>query len=253
VIGFDLLALIPSAFLAGVLMFLAPCTLPVVPGYLAFIAGVPEDATQVRGARKHIVWNALAFVIGFSIIFTLLGTFAGLIGAFIGPWKDLLGRAAGVILIIFGLTMLGALRIPVLSATASIPLPRFIKLGRWESSLLIGMLFACGWTPCIGPILGSILTISLLASDPSVLFEGALLLGVFSLGLAVPFMLTAFFLDRASVALSHLTLLVKFLSLVGGISLFTIGALMVFGELGTFSAWGLQFFNQLYEPLLKYM
>ncbi len=249
----DTLTLIPSAFLAGLLMFLAPCTLPIVPGYLAFIAGVSEKDVKARGARRRIVINAAAFVIGFSIVFILLGTFAGFIGAFIGPWREMLSRAAGVILLIFGLTMLGALNIPGLSATTSIRLPRFIVLGRWESSLLIGMLFACGWTPCIGPILGTILTLSLLATTPNVILEGAFLLGVFSLGLAVPFMLTAFFLQKATDVLSHLTFLVKILSLIGGLSLLTIGALMIFGELGFVTAWGLDFFNSFYTPLLQYM
>jgi len=244
------LTLIPSAFLAGILMFLAPCTLPIVPGYLAFIAGIPEDAASVRGARKRIVLNALAFVVGFSIIFILLGTFASLLGSIIGPWRDLLGRLAGAKLIIFGLTMLGVMRIPALSSSRNVRLPHFIVLGRWESSLLIGMLFAFGWSPCIGPILGTIL---LYASTSSTTLQGAFLLGIFSIGLAVPFMLTAFFLERASVVLSHLTLVVKVLSIVGGIGLLVTGALMVLGDMALITSWGLSFFNYLYTPLLQYM
>jgi cytochrome c-type biogenesis protein len=234
-------------------MFLAPCTLPIVPGYLAFIAGIPESAAQVRGARKRIVWNALAFVAGFSIVFILLGTFAGLLGAFIGPWRDVLGRLAGAVLVIFGLTMLGVVRIPALSSSASIRIPHFIVLGRWESSLLVGMLFAFGWSPCIGPILGSVLTISLLASSPTAVFQGALLLAVFSLGLGIPFLITAFFLQKVTSLLGHLTTLVTVLSVVGGTGLLVVGVLMLLGDMAPITAWSLQFFDSLYQPLLKYM
>lgn len=247
------LALIPAVFLAGILMFLAPCTLPIVPGYLAFIAGVPESAIEARGARKRIVWNALAFVVGFSIIFILLGTFAGVLGSIIGPWRDLLGRLGGIVLIVFGLTMLGVVRIPALSSSASVRIPHFVALGRWESSLFIGMLFAFGWSPCVGPILGTVLTISLLATSPSAVFEGAFLLGVFSLGLAVPFLLTAFFLQKASSVLSRLTLLIKILSIVGGVGLLATGLLLLAGDMGLITAWGLNFFNALYAPLLTHM
>lgn len=246
----DPVTLIPSAFIAGLLMFLAPCTLPIVPGYLAFIAGIPESASQVRGARKRIVWNALAFVAGFSIVFILLGTFASVLGSVVGPWRDTLGRLAGAILIVFGLTMLGLVRIPALSSSASVRLPHFIVLGRWESSLLIGILFAFGWSPCIGPILGTIL---LYASTSSTAAQGALLLAVFSLGLGIPFLLTAFFLDKAAKLLGHLTLFVKILSIVGGVGLLAAGMLMVLGEMATVTAWSLQFFDWFYTPLLNYM
>lgn len=251
--GFDTAALIVPTFVAGMLMFLAPCTLPIVPGYLAFIAGIPESAAGVRGARKRIVWNALAFIIGFSLVFILLGTFAGFLGAFIGPWRDMLGRLAGAMLIVFGLTMLGIVRIPALSSSASIRIPHFIVLGRWESSLLIGMLFAFGWSPCIGPILGTVLTVSLLASSPSAVFQGAFLLGIFSLGLAVPFLLTAFFLQKAESLLSHLTLFVKILSIVGGVGLLAVGILLILGDMAYVTSWGLQFFDAFYTPLLQHM
>lgn len=246
----DPLTLIPAAFFAGMLMFLAPCTLPIVPGYLAFIAGIPESASEVRGARKRIVWNALAFVIGFSIVFILLGTFAGFLGTYVGPWRDILGRLAGIVLIIFGLTMLGLVRIPALSSSASVRLPHFIVLGRWESSVLIGMLFAFGWSPCIGPILGTIL---LYASTSSTAAQGALLLAVFSLGLGIPFLVTAFFLQKVTSLLHHLTMLVRVVSIVGGVGLLAAGLLMTLGDMAPLTSWALQYFDPLYRPLLPYM
>ncbi|MDE1925448.1 MAG: sulfite exporter TauE/SafE family protein [Patescibacteria group bacterium] len=246
----DPLALAPAAFLAGVLMFLAPCTLPIVPGYLAFIAGVPETAVAARGARKRIIWNALAFVVGFSVVFILLGTFAGVLGSIVGPWRDLLGRLGGLILIVFGLTMLGLVRIPALSSSASIRIPHFVVLGRWESSLLIGTLFAFGWSPCIGPILGTIL---LYASTSATGAQGALLLGIFSAGLGLPFLLTAFFLQKASMVLGRLSLFVKILSIAGGAGLLVTGALMLAGDMGLITSWGLSFFDALYRPLLMHM
>jgi len=146
--------------------------------------------------------------------------------------------------------MLGIMRIPVLSSSSNMRLPNFIVLGRWESSFLIGVLFAFGWSPCIGPILGTIL---LYASTSSTTVQGGILLAVFSLGLGIPFIITAFFLERVSRLLSHLTLLVKFLSIVGGIGLVVVGGLMVFGEMAYITSWGLEFFNWLYTPLLQYM
>src|SRR6185437_5008170 len=102
----DPLTLAPAAFLAGLLMFLAPCTLPIVPGYLAFIAGSVGSESE-KGKRRRVVKNAIAFVLGFSVVFILLGTFAAEAGALLGPWRDALGRVAGALIIIFGLTMLG--------------------------------------------------------------------------------------------------------------------------------------------------
>jgi cytochrome c-type biogenesis protein len=171
------LLLIPGAFLAGVLMFLAPCTLPIVPGYLAFIAGVSPG--EEKGARGRIVRNAIWFVIGFSVVFVLLGTFAGYVGVAIGPWRTLVARLAGLVIIFFGLTMLGVIKFSFITAEHRARIPKFLSLGRPESSMLIGALFALGWSPCIGPILGTILFIATTTSA----FAGALLLTVFSLGL----------------------------------------------------------------------
>jgi cytochrome c-type biogenesis protein len=231
-----------AAFLAGVLMFLAPCTLPIVPGYLAFISG--------GGSRRAVVINAIAFVLGFSIIFILLGTFAATIGSFLCPWRDTLGRVGGAIIIIFGLTMLGVLRVSVLQSERRFAIPHFLTIGRPESSFLIGILFALGWSPCIGPILGSIL---LLASDSSTALQGALLLGVFSLGLGLPFIATAFMLERTGKLFAGSGKVAWALQMVGGVLLVVLGILMLTGNMALLLDVGFSILKEPYESLLQYM
>jgi cytochrome c-type biogenesis protein len=245
------LTLAPAAFLAGLLMFLAPCTLPLVPGYLAFISGSRASGNEQYKKSGRVVFNAIAFVLGFSFIFMLLGTFAGLAGSVLGAWRDTLGRVAGAIIILFGLTMLGLVRVPVLSQTKSFHIPHFLTLGRWESSLLIGMLFVLGWSPCIGPILGSIL---LIASTNGTAAQGALLLGVFSLGLGLPFLLTALLLNRIGDAFTRYSSALRVLDIIGGIVLLAIGALMLLGQMGLLISAGYGLFDSLhYSALLNYM
>lgn len=244
----DPLTLAPAAFVAGVLMFLAPCTLPIVPGYLAFIAGNPTGDANAK--RRRVLINAIAFVFGFSIVFILLGTFAGAAGSVLGPWRDTLGRVAGAFIILFGLTMLGVVRVPALESEHRFALPHFLTLGRFESSLLIGALFALGWSPCIGPILGSIL---LLASGSTTLGQGAFLLAVFSLGLGLPFLLTALMLERASALFARSGALTYFFSIFGGVLLLVIGILMLFGDAGLLVQWGFSALEGPYNTLLQYM
>ncbi len=243
-----------GAFIAGMLMFLAPCTLPIVPGYLAFIAGIPLSALSNPAAKRSARWavfkNAVAFVLGFSVVFILLGASAGLIGVFVGPWRYVLSKLGGVLIILFGLTMLGLVRIPGLSGESHVRLPAFLTLGRLSSSALIGALFALGWSPCIGPILGTVL---LIASSSATVWYGALLLGVFSAGLAVPFLLTAFVVSESTVFLSRIAGLIKWLNLIGGVSLILGGVLMLTGTTDLFVQWAYGFFNATgYGALLKY-
>lgn len=245
-----MLELAPAAFLAGILMFLAPCTLPIVPGYLAFISAVPEGAVAGKERRRLLI-NALAFVIGFSIIFILLGLFAGWIGSTLGEWRYTLARGAGALLILFGVTMIGKFVLPFVSRDFRIPLPPWLTLGRPESSLLVGALFALGWSPCIGPILGSIL---FLASTSATATSGAILLGIFSLGLAIPFLLCALLINYASRGLGRLGGLSQAFQLAGGMILIVLGIMMVLGQMGMLIAWGNQAFGFLqYDKLLNYL
>ena len=245
------LALAPGAFLAGLLMFIAPCTLPLVPAYLAFIAGVPErEAVEARSSllRGKIFFNALAFVAGFSIVFILFGIFAAFLGAHLGEGRYLLARLGGVVLVFFGIAMLGIFRIPFLSSEWRPGVPAFLSLGHPGSALFLGALFALGWSPCIGPVLGSVL---FLASASSTVLQGALLLFVFSLGLAVPFLLCALALGVASRAVIRLAAASVWLERIGAVFLICIGILMAFGGMNLLVSWGLSSFN--YAPLLNYM
>lgn len=246
--------LVAGAFVAGFLMFLAPCTLPIVPGYLAFIAGIPlaalSDPASKKKAQRIVLKNALAFVLGFSAVFIVLGASAGLLGTFVGPWRYALAKVGGVIIIIFGLTMLGAFRIPALSREAHIKLPNFLTLGKLSSSALIGALFALGWSPCIGPILGTVL---LIASNSATVGYGAFLLAVFSVGLAVPFLLTAVLVTESTAFLARISGFVRVLSIVGGLGLIGGGVLLLMGGQNFFIEWSYQLFNSTgYGALLNY-
>lgn len=234
------LLLSPAAFLAGVLMFLAPCTLPIVPGYLAFIAG----------GKGKVVRNALAFILGFSIIFILLGTFAGLLGGLLGPYREYLGRIAGALIVFFGLTMLG-LRLPLLSQERHARIPSFVRVGSLSSSLLIGALFALGWSPCIGPLLGTLL---LFASAKATALSGAFLLAVFSAGLGLPFLLTALLLERAGERFGRWGAAALWLSRIGALVLIALGLLMLLGKAGLLVSWGYGALDFLgYSRLLRYL
>ena len=199
------IAIIVSSFIAGLITFLAPCTLPLVPAYLGFISGVSnkdlEDPSKAREVKKKVFLNGVFFILGFSLVFIIFGALFGslvhILQFFgIGPTtlegegilRTRIGQVGGVMVILFGLFMLGLFKIQALNAEKRVKFPKFLEIGKPTSSLTIGGAFAFGWTPCVGPILGSIL---LLASTEGSILEGAILLAFFSLGLAIPFLLIA--------------------------------------------------------------
>lgn len=236
--------LLLGAFFAGIGMFLAPCTLPIVPGYLSFIGG---GASASRGS---IMRNAVAYVLGFSIVFILLGLFAVSIGHMLGAWRLYLPQVAGGLIILFGLTMLG-LRIPGLSGERHLRLPSFLTVGRPESSLLIGALFALGWSPCIGPILGTVL---LMASTSTTAGQGAVLLAVFSLGLGVPFLLAALLLNKIESLFVRLGQISVWMSKASAVLLIAIGILMLTNTMGLLVTYAFELLAPLhYDALLKYL
>jgi cytochrome c-type biogenesis protein len=178
-----------SAFVAGIASFISPCVLPLVPGYISFISGVSLERLredQTERTRRNVMITSLIFIAGFSTVFILLGASATYAGRFLLQNKILFNRIAGVLIIIFGLHVAGLFQIKFLNYE------KRLKVGQKPvgviSSFLIGLAFAAGWTPCIGPILATILIV---ASNQQTSVQGVLLLGCYSLGLGIPFFLTA--------------------------------------------------------------
>lgn len=241
-----------SAFLAGLVSFLAPCTLPLLPAYLGFISGVTDEEllepqTQHK-ARRRILVNSVIFVCGFALVFILFGVLAGFFGSTIGPLKHLLTKVGGVVVLFFGLFMVGALNIPALSRVRQVRMPTWLTVGRPESSFILGGIFALGWTPCIGPILGTIL---LLASTTDTALAGALLLTVFAAGLGLPFIVVALLITRATGWIQKVLPYVHIVSRIGGVFLVLLGLLLLWGELSILTTWGyhaLQWLN--YEQFI---
>lgn len=248
-------SLILPAFIAGLLTFLAPCTLPIVPAYLGFISGASfdelRDPVRARSLRWRIFGNGLAFVVGWSVVFILLGTLVGSIGAALVPWRLWLGRIGGIFVIIFGLFMLNVLKIPFLAREVHVSVPPLFRRGTPANSLVLGSAFGIGWTPCVGPILGSIL---LLASTSATALQGATLLGVFSLGLAIPFLAIAAGVGSATRFLERATPFLNVVSIIGGLFLIGLGILLLTDNFSLLISYGyrwLRFIN--YESLLEYL
>ncbi|MBZ9715696.1 cytochrome c biogenesis CcdA family protein [Deinococcus multiflagellatus] len=195
------------AFLAGLLSCLSPCVLPLLPSYVG-----------VLGGARSPLKRALGFIAGFTLVFLALGATASTLGAYLAPHKIVLGRAGGVVMIVFGLFMLGLVRLPLLERDYRSGLAP----GKTSGPLILGVAFGFGWSPCIGPVLGSVLG---LAASSASLSTGVTLLGAYSLGLAVPFILIALLWQRVNLrALQRYSVGVE---RVGGVILVATGFLMV--------------------------
>ncbi len=249
------LSLIIPAFFAGIITFLAPCTLPLVPGYLGFISGVSStdlgDPQKAKKARGRVFLNGLFYVIGFSSVFVILGSLLGLGGQALGQYRILLSRIGGVFVIIFGLYMLGFLRLSFLSTQKTLNASKIIRPGNPLSSFIFGATFAFGWTPCVGPVLGTILT---LAASSATVVGGAFLLSVFSFGLAIPFLLIALGIDRASRGIEKITKYLKPISIIGGAFLIFLGILLITNMFSLWLTYAYKLFDFIYyESLLDYL
>jgi cytochrome c-type biogenesis protein len=219
-----------AAFAAGFLSFVSPCVLPLIPGYISFISGASMD--EMRGgaepvtSRTQIFLTSLAFVIGFSLVFVALGASATAIGKFMFARLPLLSKIAGVILIIFGLHTMGVFRLAFLDAEKRVHAQR--KPAGPFGAMLVGVAFAFGWTPCIGPILGGILAI---AGSKNSVSEGVALLAVYSLGLGIPFLITSLAINQFFAATKRIRKYYHAIELTSGALIVAIGVLILTGQL----------------------
>ncbi len=244
-------SLIIPAFVAGLVSFLMPCTFPLVPSFLAFIAGTTKDDSKTNPRRFVIVRNALAFVLGFSIVFVFFGVIAGLVGNTLGEYKVLLNRISGLMIVLFGIVLLDLSKFKFLSITRSIKLPNTLKPGRVVSSMLIGVGLGFGWTPCVGPLLGSIL---LLASSSDTIFQGGFLLSIFSLGLGMPFIILAILGEKYISLIRKHNNFLNYMNKIGGLFLILIGLLQFFDKLGIISKFAFDIGDYIsYSRLIDYL
>jgi cytochrome c-type biogenesis protein len=216
-----------AAFIAGVLSFISPCVLPLIPGYLSFVSGVTLDEmrgtvkTAPSNVRRRAVIMSLAFVLGFSLVFISLGASATAIGTLLMEHLSLLGKIAGVVIILFGLHMMGVLHIGWLYSEKRMQTSG--KPAGFFGAMLVGIAFAFGWTPCIGPILAAILAVA--ATQESVA-EGVKLLAVYSAGLGVPFIATSLAINKFFAASARLRKHYHMIEVVSGVLLVVVGVLI---------------------------
>ena len=239
-----------AAFIAGLLSFISPCVLPLIPGYLSFVSGVSLD--EMRGGaaavtagggtmaavavapavQRRVIITSLAFILGFSLVFVALGASATYLGSFLMERLTLLGKIAGVVIIIFGLHTMGVLRIGWLYKEK-----RFNSSARPTTlfgAMLVGIAFAFGWTPCIGPILAAILTV---AAGEDTVGEGIRLLAVYSAGLAIPFLMTAMAINSFFTAFAKIRRHYHAIEIASGLLMVAIGVLIFTNRFTIIAQW----------------
>ncbi|MEG2295634.1 MAG: cytochrome c biogenesis CcdA family protein [Oscillospiraceae bacterium] len=211
-------------FLEGIITFISPCMLPMLPIYISYFAG-----SNIENKSKSTIKNAFGFVLGFTIVFVILGAFAGTIGRFLTSYSTIFNVISGGIMILFGLNFMEVIRIPLINQNKQIAL-KTKELG-FFSSILFGIIFSIGWTPCVGTFLGSAL---ILAASNGGSVKGILLLLSFSLGLGIPFMISAVLIDRLKSSFDFIKKHYKIINFISGIFLIIIGILMATGFMGYF-------------------
>lgn len=224
---------------AGLLSFISPCVLPLFPAYLSFITGMSattlNNATALRQQRGRILLHALWFIAGFSLIFVALGASFSLLGSFLRTHLALLQQIGGVVIIFFGLVLVGLFKIPLLMRTVGLQLQR--SPAGYLGAFLVGVSFAVGWTPCIGPILGSIL---LLASTTAEVQRGVLLLSVYSLGLAIPFFLSSLAVPVFFRLFGRVAGYLRAIEIGGGVLMILVGTLIFTGYFTVLNSYALR-------------
>lgn len=229
----------PAALLAGLISFLSPCVLPLVPPYLVYLTGATIEHVaneELEASKRAVMLSALAFVAGFSSVFVALGASASLIGSALRAWSSELSILAGVIIVIMGLHFLGLTRISLLMREKRLPIPQ--PVGLW-GAYAMGLAFAFGWTPCIGPILAAILSV---AASTETVRKGALLLATYSAGLGIPFLIAAFAVEQFSSAFARMKRHLAAVEHAMGLLMVLTGIAFLTGAVSNVSIWLLETF-----------
>jgi len=238
-----------AAFFAGLISFLSPCVLPLVPGYVSLISGAGVEELKQQDARlmRSVMLNSIMFILGFSIVFLALGALASTVGQALHSHLSLLSKIAGVIIIIFGLHLTGL--VPIKALYADKRLHGLQGNSTAIGAFLVGFAFAFGWTPCIGPILSVILGF---AATQDTVGKGILLLAIYSLGLAVPFLLTSLGIDRFLAFYGRFRRHLHTVEVVSGVLLIFIGGLIFTRHFALLNSWlnHISFFRNLSEKFL---
>lgn len=225
------------AFIAGMLSFLSPCVFPLIPAYVSHLTGSTIHEGRLVVQKRTLLYQSLSFIIGFGLIFIAMGASASLIGRFFAEERDLVQKVSGLIIVMFGLQMVGFLNLRVLMAGKSWETKRDMSRGTIRS-FLTGLAFGAGWSPCVGLALSSIL---LLAGSTETLWHGIGMLAVYSLGLGVPFLLISLLLTYSLSIMKKLNRWIPFLSKINGWLLIGMGLLLFSGQLQKISAWLAQY------------
>lgn len=237
----------PAALFAGLLSFISPCVLPLIPGYLSFISGVSiEELTNRERSSAHLkrlIINTVFFVLGFSLVFIAMGAGASSIGSWLQKNLTLFNKIAGVVVFLFGLHVAGVFKFKALNYEKRFNLSPTKQKG-WLGAILIGIAFAFGWTPCIGPILGSILT---LAAQQDNIGQGIYLLSIYSAGLGIPFILSAVAFNYLISTFGFIKRHFRAVEVVSGLLLMTLGLLIFFDLLQRIAFFFLELFPALQE------
>lgn len=238
-----------TVFTVGILSFFAPCILPLIPPYLAYLSGISLTRDYQELSKKQIriklFINALFFVFGFSLIFVFLGASASFFGQILAPQRLLLQRIGGLVIIFLGFYLMGFLRIPLLHRQKKISLPSYFKNIKYLNSFIAGTIFAFGWVACIGPILASLLII---AGTTSTVGQGIFLLSIYSMGLAIPFLLTSLFISETVNWIKRFSKWTRWAQLLSGVILLAYGVLLLTNDFYRIVSWFYNLYNNLGIP-----
>lgn len=219
----------PAAFTAGILSFLSPCVLPLIPAYFTFITGFSlKELTENRNSeiRKKVFLSTVLFVSGFSLIFILMGASASYLGGLIYNYRETIRIIGGILIILMGVHLTGIIRIPGLDVEKRINIEK--KPLHFLGIVIIGMAFGAGWSPCIGPLLGSILII---AGSQETVWQGIVLLAIYSAGLALPFIIISVFINLLLIVIKKASRVLQYVNTAAGILLIIVGLILVTNKL----------------------